>query len=299
MKKRLDESALKRYNSLLAYTITDGRAPSTDSYYRSGKRVTLTEADIVADPETGYAKKGTPADAAPGTEPASEPLATPAPDPATTPGAPAPAPKAGGAEPTAADSMIPNMDTVEDPNAAPAGAAGGVDMDGDPAHNVSGNDMPAGEAGADPNASREDILSQLIKLHSDKLKDLEAFAQSMEARVGGVEQLAQAVPEMAAHVGQLEAQVEELTPPTPLEAMRDIPQMLGGETTEDWWNKYWNDKNQNKQLSSSPYYPQQKGDQPQGAPQKVEYVMKASELPDLTPDQAATSFGNKPTMNSY
>jgi hypothetical protein len=185
--------------------------------------------------------------------------------------------------------MIPDMEGVENPN--PTGDAdSGVNMDGEAKHNVEGDGDTTGAA-ADPNQSREDILSQLVKLHAESLKELEAFAQSIGPRLAGVEGVTAMIPDIQGQLGQLEAQVDELTPPTPLQAMAKIVDSSGGMTPEEWWNKYFADHGQKARLAGSPYYPKQKGDEKTPAPgEKVEYVMKPSDLPDLTPEQANNSF---------
>ena len=286
MSKKLNESIMQRHRLLLEYSIRDGQAPSGDSYYGGDKRVELKEEDPAGASAQGYQKKGAPgADPAAAPAPEADPAATPAPDAAPAPQAPA-------------DAMIPDMDGLENPDAS-APAEGEVDMVGKESSAASADD---------PNESREDIISQLIQLHSDKLKGLEEFAMQMSQRAQGYDAAAASLPEVEAKIGQLEAQVEELTPDTPLQAMANVPSDLGGTTPEDWWNSYWAEKNQNKQLSSSPYYPQQKGDlrqQAQAAPvgspdasggkegQQPVYYMKASELPDLNQDQAKDSFAPK------
>jgi len=278
MRKKLNESTMQRYKLLLEYSIREGQAPTGDSYYGSDKRVELQEEDPAPETAQGYTKKGAEAGAAPeaGTE---------------APAAPQ----------SPADAMIPDMDAVDVPVDAPA-TGEEISMDGNPKDSLNGEG--AAEATAGPDESREDILSQLIQLHSDKLKSLEEFAASMNAKASSIESVVHVMPEVQAQIGQLAAQVEELTPDTPLQAMANVPKDLGGTTPEDWWNSYWADKNQNKQLSSSPYYPQQKGDQrqpidgtagagPDGTPKdggNATYYMKASDLPDLSVDQAKNSF---------
>lgn len=274
---KINQNFMQRHKMLLEYSIRDGQAPSNDSYYGGDKRVELKEEDPVADTAQGYQKKGD---------------------------AGAPAPEAGAApqEPQSpADAMIPDMGAVENPDGATPPTGDEIDMEGDPKNSLNSGDKPEGES--DPNESREDVISQLIQLHSDKLKSLEDFANQMADRAQGYDTVVNTIPEVQAKLGQLEAQVEELTPDTPLQAMANVPNDLGGTTPEDWWNSYWADKNQNKQLSSSPYYPQQKGDQKQAAqttgaaaPKGEEgatYYMKASDLPDLSQDEAKNSFTPK------
>ena len=271
MRNKLNESTMQRYKLLLEYSIRDGQAPSGDSYYGGDKRVTLQEAEPEPDAAQGYTKAGD----------------TPAAPEAEAPQSPA-------------DAMIPDMGAVDVPVDAPA-TGEEVSMDGDPKNSLNGEG--AADAGADE--SREDILSQLMQLHSDKIKSLEEFADSMNTKASSIDFVIQSMPEVQAKLGQLGAQIEELTPDTPLQAMANVPKELGGTTPEDWWNSYWADKNQNKQLSSSPYYPQQKGDQRQliGTPiaganaestpkegENATYYMKASDLPELSVDQAKASF---------
>lgn len=269
IKKHINESFMKRHKLLLEYTIRDGQAPSDDSYYGGDKRIELQEADPVPDTAQGYQKKGeAPAEAQPAPEAQAAPVAP-------------------------VDAMIPNMDGVEKP-----GGEETVDMEGDAKNDVNADGKPAAEA--DPNESREDILSQLIQLHSTKLKELESFAQEMGTRLGSIEPaIAEVLPTLQAGLGQVQAQVDELTPPTPLQAMEKMVDVSGGVTPEQWWNNYWKEKNQNHSLPSSPYYPRQKGDEPiAGAapaqdgksPQAPVYYMKAEDLPDLNPEQAKNSF---------
>ncbi len=284
MRKKLNENFMQRHKLLLEYSIRDGQAPSGDAYYGGDKSVVLKEEDPAGTAQ-GYQKKGDPNAPAPDAQ-------VGAPAPAADPNA---APQAAPAAP--ADALIPSMDGVEDPNAVPA--ADGVDMEG------SAETAEATAGADDPNETREDVISQLIQIHSDKLKGIEAFMQQMGIRTADYDAAVSAIPEVQAKVGQLEAQVEELTPDTPLQAMANVPSDLGGTTPEDWWNSYWADKNQNKQLASSPYYPQQKGDMRQqgqqaagAAPgkegqQPAVYYMKASDLPDLNQEQAKDSFAPK------
>lgn len=273
MSKKLNESAMQRYRMLLEYSIRDGQTPTGDSYYGGDKRVELKEADPVLDPNQGYQKAGAEV-------PEVAPEVTPVSD---------------------ADAMIPNMDDVENPDATPTDSGNEVSMEGDPKNSLDGTDKP--EVDSDPNESREDILSQLIQLHADKLQGLEDFATQMLQRAQGYDATVEAIPEITAKISQIIAQVDELTPDTPLQAMAGVPEELGGTTPEDWWNSYWANKNQSKQLSSSPYYPQQKGDRnpleqmgqkpANTQAEKPVYYMKASDLPDLGIDQAKDSFAPK------
>jgi hypothetical protein len=56
---KINESNLKRYQALLGYQINEGRGASSDSYYSSGKRILIKEADETnVDADQGYIKKG-------------------------------------------------------------------------------------------------------------------------------------------------------------------------------------------------------------------------------------------------
>jgi hypothetical protein len=160
-------------------------------------------------------------------------MATPAPaaDPVT------PAPSAMDNQPT--DETIPNVDSVETP--APL--------------ETPTPDIAPEESGSEE--TEDDIIQKILKIHSVKLDSLDSFLDMIGDKIKEVDDKMIEIENIKLDVDKVRSQVKSLTPPTPLETGNMMIDISGGETIEDFWNKWLAKNGHDERMDQNPYYPKE------------------------------------------
>jgi hypothetical protein len=251
----INKDYLKRFNLLLEYEIKDG---SNDELlqrdkqlgYFKGNDIKLTEADPIPD--------------APAQEPMQTPDAQPAPEANAAPVAQAPA-----------EDGDENLDDILglDDNMNPSGSV----EDETPA------EEPVKVKDEDDGEDVEDILTKIVKIHSDKIEGITDYLDHLNNFIGQMEAKVSEIDQLKGDMASVATKVKELTPPTPLESLNKMVKISGGESIEDYWNKKMMEKGRDERLDQNPYYPAEKN-------QEGEIIANLDKMPKLSDDKIKDSF---------
>jgi hypothetical protein len=249
----IDKNYLKRFNLLLEYQIKDG---SNDEMLKQDKNLGYIKGNDI---------KLTEEDPTPETPPA------PAPEAA--------APEANMAPAETGDESIDdmlglddNMDASADaPTDAPTDAPADAPMD-----------APAEEPALEED-SVEDILTKIVKIHSDKIEGIVGYLDHLNDFLNKMEEKTGEIEQMKGDMASIASKVKDLTPPTPLESLNKMVKISGGESIEDYWNKKMVEKGRDERLDQNPYYPTEKN-------QEGEIIANLDKMPKLSDDKIKDSF---------
>jgi hypothetical protein len=247
----INKDYLKKFNLLLEYQIKDG---SNDEMlqqdknlgYFKGNDIKLTEADPIPD-------------------------AQPAPE------APeAPAPVAPDAQPAPAEDGDENLDDILglDDSMNPSSAEGGE---------APAEETPTEETPTEEGDNVEDILTKIVKIHSDKIEGITDYLEHLNSFIGQMEAKVSEIDQLKGDMASVATKVKELTPPTPLESLNKMVKISGGESIEDYWNKKMIEKGRDERLDQNPYYPTEKN-------QEGEIIANLDKMPKLSDDKIRDSF---------
>lgn len=109
------------------------------------------------------------------------------------------------------------------------------------------------------NQGFEDTAADLLKIHSSKIDNLTQYindsVQILQALSQKTDEIATNVDEMGNKIGQLNQQVDILTPPTPLESLNQmVKNTTGAQSIEDYWNEYFRKHGRTDMINNSIYY---------------------------------------------
>lgn len=100
---------------------------------------------------------------------------------------------------------------------------------------------------------KTDILKDLAQNHTEKIDSILHYLENMTFEIEGIKQKEQELDNLKNHVGQLEKQVDFLTPPTPEESLQKMVRISGGQTIDQYWTDYMA-KNGKTVSGKIPYY---------------------------------------------
>jgi hypothetical protein len=258
----INKDYLKRFNLLLEYEIKDGsnddmlRQDKNLGYFK-GNDIKLTEADPIPD-------------AQPEPAPMQNPNAQPAPEGNAEPAAQAPA-----------EDGDENLDDILglDDNMNPSGGAAGET----PTEEAPTEETPVEDSPKDDTEDVEDILTKIVKIHSDKIEGITDYLDHLNSFIGQMEAKVSEIDQLKGDMASVATKVKELTPPTPLESLNKMVKISGGESIEDYWNKKMMEKGRDERLDQNPYYPTEKN-------QEGEIIANLDKMPKLSDDKIKDSF---------
>ncbi len=101
---------------------------------------------------------------------------------------------------------------------------------------------------------KTEILKDLAQNHTEKIDSILHYLENMTNEIEVIKQKEQELDVLKGHVGQLEKQVEFLTPPTPEESLDKMIRISGGQSVDNYWKEYLA-KNGGRTMSGTlPYY---------------------------------------------
>lgn len=109
------------------------------------------------------------------------------------------------------------------------------------------------------NQTFDDTVSDLLKVHSSKIDNLTKYINDsvkiLQVLSQKTDDIESNFNEMGDRVNQLSSQVDNLTPPTPLESLNQmVKNTTGGQSIEDYWNEYFKKHGRPDMVSGSIYY---------------------------------------------
>jgi hypothetical protein len=106
---------------------------------------------------------------------------------------------------------------------------------------------------ADKVEQKTDILKDLAQNHTEKIDAILQYIEGINQEIGIMKQKDQEIDMLKSHVGELEKQVDMLTPPTPEESLEKMVRISGGQTIDQYWANYL--AKQGKSVNGKmPYY---------------------------------------------
>lgn len=149
-----------------------------------------------------------------------------------------------------------------------------------------GAEVDAVEKGDDnPKEDVEDILGKLVRLHAEKLNDIDAYMAQNDMLVQQVQAKTNELDIVQGEMAHMKDQIKILTPPTPLEAGDRMIAAAGGTRIEDYWNNWLAKNKRDEELDGNPYYPKEGGEE--------RFSVETDSVPDLSKDQIKKSFFGK------
>ena len=111
----------------------------------------------------------------------------------------------------------------------------------------------------DDNQTFEDTASDLLKIHSSKIDSLTQYindsVEILKVLNQKTDEINATVDGMGNKIEQLNTQVENLTPPTPLESLNQmVKNTTGAQSIEDYWNEYFKKHGRTDMVNGSLYY---------------------------------------------
>ena len=109
------------------------------------------------------------------------------------------------------------------------------------------------------NQGFEDTATDLLKIHASKIDNLTQYINDsvkiLQVLSQKTDDISANVDEMGNKIEQLNSQVENLTPPTPLESLNQmVKNTTGAQSIEDYWNEYFRKHGRTDMVNGSLYY---------------------------------------------
>jgi hypothetical protein len=115
------------------------------------------------------------------------------------------------------------------------------------------------------NQGFEDTATDLLKIHASKIDNLTQYINDsvkiLQVLSQKTDEIATNVDEMGNKIQELNTQVDNLTPPTPLESLNQmVKNTTGAQSIEDYWNDYFRKHGRTDMVNGSLYYSNQQFD---------------------------------------
>lgn len=100
---------------------------------------------------------------------------------------------------------------------------------------------------------KTEILKDLAQNHTDKIDSILDYLENLTIEMNGMKEKDQEIDLLKFNMGNMEKQIDFLTPPTPEESLEKMVRISGGQTIDQYWKEYLA-KQGKTMVGKMPYY---------------------------------------------